>query len=459
MSRPPDYFSTIGQPVLAGRAFMPADRGLASDNPVVIVNQTMARHYWPDQDPIGKRISGDDDHLVHHRRRGRRHAPAAERAGARRGVPADAADRPAVARPGCFAPTWIRARWSGRFETPCTRSIPSSRSIISGRLRKCARRRSRRTALTAALLGLFALLALVITAAGIAGVVAFSVNQRTQEFGIRMALGAQRASVLRMVLRQGITLVLTGLAIGMAGAVVLTRVLTTHALRRAAHRRAHVPGRVDGAGRRRGGRLPDSGAPRRVGRSDGGVAGWLKGRADGTRESTGPSGGEGRRRDHVRGTAPPSESDGGGAPRALRKRHGDDRHPHWPFWAWRPPSVGWAGQTGARRSARWCGSGAAGSGEGSRRARPTCRRARPVRVSLLVARDQGDLRGRPARYEIQMRRPCARMGKAARVNARPTTRVDGKIYIFGTDDCHKKFVAIPAKFLATPVPPMPSGAP
>jgi len=81
--------------------------------------------------------------------------------------------------------------------------------------------------LTAALLGLFALLALVITAAGIAGVIAFSVNQRTQEFGIRMALGAQRASVLTMVLRQGISLVLVGLAIGMAGAVVLTRALTT----------------------------------------------------------------------------------------------------------------------------------------------------------------------------------------------------------------------------------------
>jgi ABC-type antimicrobial peptide transport system permease subunit len=77
------------------------------------------------------------------------------------------------------------------------------------------------------LLGLFALLALVITAAGIAGVVAFSVNQRTQEFGIRMALGAQRASVLNMVLRQGVTLVLVGLAIGMAGALVLTRLLTT----------------------------------------------------------------------------------------------------------------------------------------------------------------------------------------------------------------------------------------
>ena len=81
--------------------------------------------------------------------------------------------------------------------------------------------------LSATLIGMFGLLALVITAAGIAGVIAFSVNQRTQEFGIRMALGAQRGNVLRMVLRQGLKLVLGGLAIGLAGALVLTRVLTT----------------------------------------------------------------------------------------------------------------------------------------------------------------------------------------------------------------------------------------
>jgi ABC-type antimicrobial peptide transport system permease subunit len=81
--------------------------------------------------------------------------------------------------------------------------------------------------LTATLLTLFGALALVITAAGIAGVVAFSVNQRTQEFGIRMALGAQRTSVLAMVLRQGLQFVLIGLAMGLAGALVLTRLLTT----------------------------------------------------------------------------------------------------------------------------------------------------------------------------------------------------------------------------------------
>ncbi|MGZ4986259.1 MAG: FtsX-like permease family protein, partial [Chthoniobacterales bacterium] len=73
--------------------------------------------------------------------------------------------------------------------------------------------------------GLFAALALVITAAGIGGVLAFSVNQRTQEIGIRMALGASRSTVLAMILRQGLTLVLFGLAGGTIAALLLVRLM------------------------------------------------------------------------------------------------------------------------------------------------------------------------------------------------------------------------------------------
>jgi putative ABC transport system permease protein len=80
--------------------------------------------------------------------------------------------------------------------------------------------------LTMLLITLFALVALVITAAGIAGVVSFSVNQRTTEIGVRMALGARRSSVVTMIVRQGLTPVAIGLAVGIGGAAVLTRLLT-----------------------------------------------------------------------------------------------------------------------------------------------------------------------------------------------------------------------------------------
>jgi len=81
--------------------------------------------------------------------------------------------------------------------------------------------------LTAILLSLFAVLALVITAAGISGIVALAVSQRTHEIGIRMVLGATPADVLRMVLRQGMAPVLIGLGLGVAGALALTRLMSS----------------------------------------------------------------------------------------------------------------------------------------------------------------------------------------------------------------------------------------
>ena len=74
----------------------------------------------------------------------------------------------------------------------------------------------------------FAGLALLVTLAGIGGVIATSVQQRTKEFGLRMALGASRDSVLTMVVRQGLTLVLIGLAVGVVGALVAGRVLSAY---------------------------------------------------------------------------------------------------------------------------------------------------------------------------------------------------------------------------------------
>jgi putative ABC transport system permease protein len=81
--------------------------------------------------------------------------------------------------------------------------------------------------LTAWLLGLFAMVALVITAAGISGVMALAVTQRTREIGIRLALGASRTRIVTMIMRQGMTLVLVGLALGVGGALALNGLIAS----------------------------------------------------------------------------------------------------------------------------------------------------------------------------------------------------------------------------------------
>lgn len=221
----PDYFSTVGQPLVSGRPFAASDeRGREQ---VVIVNQTMARHYWPGENPIGMRISGDDG-----RTWSRIVGIAADTRQQLNEEPTDEVYLP-MFQTEQLSTTWLvrsqvdpasmakEIRTAVRAVDP-DQPVENFRTLAEVRSASLAPRK-----LTAVLLALFGLLALVVTAAGIAGVIAFSVNQRTQEFGVRMALGAQRINVLAMVLRQGLQLVLVGLALGCAGALVLAGVLST----------------------------------------------------------------------------------------------------------------------------------------------------------------------------------------------------------------------------------------
>jgi putative ABC transport system permease protein len=220
-----DYFSTLDQPLLSGRPFQDSDT--YDSTQVVIVNRSFARHYWPDEDPLGHELSFDGGRTwvtvvgvtsdVHQELSEPIH---------------DAVYGPML-QSGSLSANWLvrsnvdpavmerQIRTAVHAIDP-DQPVDNFRTLAEVRSASLSRPR-----LTATLLGLFAALALVITAAGLAGVVAFSVNQRTQEFGIRMALGAGRTKVVTMVLRQGLQLVLIGLAIGFAGALVLTGVLTT----------------------------------------------------------------------------------------------------------------------------------------------------------------------------------------------------------------------------------------
>ncbi|HEY8835039.1 MAG TPA: FtsX-like permease family protein, partial [Chthoniobacterales bacterium] len=219
-----DYFKTVGEPLLRGRTFTSGD--IQTAPPVVIINQSLASRYWPNEDPVGQRITFDNRQtwativgIVANARQQIDSEPQDEIHFPLRAGNALTAGSLVVRTHG--APGALRHE----LREAIRRVDPQQPVTRIETLEQVRTRALASPTLIASLLGLFALLALVITAAGIGGVLAFSVNQRTQEIGIRMALGASRGTVLTMVLRQGLTLVLLGLAGGTIGALFLVRLM------------------------------------------------------------------------------------------------------------------------------------------------------------------------------------------------------------------------------------------
>jgi putative ABC transport system permease protein len=221
----PDYFNAIRQPLLAGRFFTDHDDHKAVT--VGIVNQTMRRHFWPTEDPIGKRISIDQ---------GESWIKIAGVVGDAReyGLQRDVLDElyVPVKQFGGAGQLIVRTAADPMSMVPLVRAalhdvdpqLAVDRVESMDRLAQDSLTSPRTTTM---LLGIFAGLALLISATGIAGVMALSINQRAHELGIRLALGQSKNSLLQMVLRQGLTLAVIGTVMGIIGALALARLLSS----------------------------------------------------------------------------------------------------------------------------------------------------------------------------------------------------------------------------------------
>ncbi len=214
----PAYFKTIGTPLVSGREFTDADT--ADAQRVIVVNETVAQHYWPGQDPVGKRTSR----------------------GVIVGVVKDTREKGLIEMPHrtiylpllqSYSPDLtlhVRAATDPRALVAALRgelqSMDPTLAIYNVRTLEEQKDGSLYTErLAAALLTLFGVLALTLAAVGIYGVLSYSVTARTREIGIRLTQGAQPLDLLTLVVRQGMALTVVGLVIGVGASYALTRVL------------------------------------------------------------------------------------------------------------------------------------------------------------------------------------------------------------------------------------------
>jgi putative ABC transport system permease protein len=221
----PAYFSALGIPLLRGRMFTDADDDKTPR--VAIVNDAAARRRWGSEDPIGKRFSFDNGAtwitvvgiVGNVKQYGLDKEPAQEIYGPIAQIPF-----------GSFLV--IKARGAALQEARLMRDVVHKVDAETAidqvkTLQQAVDDSVASPRETTWLLGAFALIALVITAAGLTGVMALAVTQRTREIGIRIALGATKARILTMMMRQALMLMLLGLAAGVAGALLLNRVITS----------------------------------------------------------------------------------------------------------------------------------------------------------------------------------------------------------------------------------------
>ncbi len=222
----PDYFRTLGIPLHAGRDFN--DHDVALSTPVAIVNASLARTLWPHKSPLGQRLKFVNED----RKLGWRTV-----VGVVADVPQNLEDHERVDQ-GVFVPhrqepdqslTWVVHTdgdvdgMAGTMREFMRAQAPDVPLTDVRSLHDAVKFAVWTQRLFGSLMAVFAVLALVIAAVGLYGVMAYSVSQRTQEIGIRMALGAQAGDVVNLVVGQALRLTLIGTGIGFAAAFALTR--------------------------------------------------------------------------------------------------------------------------------------------------------------------------------------------------------------------------------------------
>jgi putative ABC transport system permease protein len=224
-----NYFRTMGIPLIEGRTLGPEDR---ADAPIhVVINQTAAKRQWPGESPVGKRIQMEWGDTLH-----------AEIVGVVGDVRLKGPDD---VDPGTTIYwDYRQAGQSGRVNllirssAPTDAILPAVRAAVQEidpnlplynvKTMEALRQKTvARARFTTVALGIFAGLALILAALGLYGVMAYATEQRSREIGIRMALGADRLAVVRMVLRQGFAVVGPALILGGIGALLLSRLLRT----------------------------------------------------------------------------------------------------------------------------------------------------------------------------------------------------------------------------------------
>jgi putative ABC transport system permease protein len=223
-----DYFRAMGIPVLRGRGFSTQDR--ANSPPVVIINSVMARQLWPNKDPIGKQLTVSS-------LEGEAIRTVVGLVGPIRGQSLEEAPGAQIYAPYSQDPSdslYVVIRTTSNPENIARavrkRIFKLDRNVPVEDMMTMEQVLAGPTVLPrfyTSVLGLFAALALILAAVGIYGVMSHVVAQQTHEIGVRMALGADRRDVMRLILGKGFKLTFAGVCIGIAGALCLTRFLSS----------------------------------------------------------------------------------------------------------------------------------------------------------------------------------------------------------------------------------------